>query len=258
MRKFLVITACQRTGTTALGSALGATGEFGHFGEIFHDAPDRTNSFVDWMRSKQKLWVDTFSPKGAQSTADEYFDFLAAASGEASPLVDIKLNSWMTFHPGWTYPAQKPFLMDYLQRRGAAFLYIRRRDLASQILSEFIARKVGKWHGITDGEATNVRLAVPVGEVRERALNIISAEKLVSASLAGAPRALAIWYEELYQNGIVSPDVTSFLNREFDLSLRELKPQIEKNAGDKSALVENYAEVLAAIREIEQTALRPL
>ena len=258
MKRFLVITAGQRTGTTALGSTLGETGKFHYFGEIFHDAPDREQSFVDWMRVTQKLWVDTFSLAGAEKTAEEYFEFLSSAAGDRVPLVDIKLNSWMTFHPGWTYPDQVPFLMDFLYSRGAAFLFLRRKNLTSQILSEFIARQVGKWHDVTDKDTSNVRFTVPVDVVEERATNIIAAEKLVATSLAGARSVLSIWYEDLYHDGKISSDVTTFLNREFGLSLEDLRPRMSKNAGDPSALVANYGAVVAAVREIERRTNRLL
>jgi hypothetical protein len=237
---------------------LGGTGDFRYFGEVFHDAPDRDLSFVDWMRQKQKLWVDTFSWEGAESTAEEYFEFLSADAGSASPLIDIKLNSWMTFHPGWYYPGQKPFLMDFLQRRGGVFLFLRRKDLASQILSEFVARQVGKWHSLTDEDASGLRFEVPLDEVRSRAANIIAAEKLVATSLGGTRKALSIWYEDLYQDGQIASNVVSFLNNEFGLSLTNLRPEITKNAGDKSVLVENFAAVASAIHEVERANLRLL
>ena len=258
MRRFLVITAGQRTGTTALGSTLGGTGAFRYFGEIFHDAPDRELSFVDWMRTKQKLWVDMFSREGAENTAEEYFEYLSDAAGDALPLVDIKLNSWMTFHPGWTYPDQVPFLLDFLYRHGAVFLFLRRKNLTSQILSEFVARHLGKWHDVTDKDTSNVRFTVPVDEIEERATNIIAAEKLVATSLAGARSVLSLCYEDLYQGGKISSDVTTFLNREFGLSLADLQPHMSKNAGDPSALVANYDAVVAAVREIERKTNRLL
>jgi len=256
MTRFLVITAGQRTGTTALGSALGRTGEFRYFGEIFHDAPNREHAFLGWMQSGNVQWADTISAGGAERIATDYFEYLEAMAKEKFPLVDVKLNSWMTFHPGWTYPDQRPFLLDFLLRQRAVFLFLRRRDLTGQILSEFIARHTGKWHDLEAHEAEGFSITVPVDLVKERALNIIAAEKMLAREFDRYSDALPIWYEDLYQDGNVGSDVVRFIEDRFGLSLGVVRPPIAKNAGEKSAVVANFDEIVACVKDLEEQTFR--
>jgi hypothetical protein len=248
MAKILIITAAQRSGTTTLGAALGASGFFKYFGEIFHEKPNWPLSFYDWARERSLPWHEVFAWNGAKRTFDQYIDAIEAASSGTPPLLDIKLNSWLTLHPAWAMPHQHPFLIHQMCGRGAAFLSIRRRDLAEQFASELIAREVGKWHDQVGADVEDVRIRVDMSQAAEHMRRTILAERLIRRAIgaSGAPY-LFIDYEDLYPEGQIAPSVRNFLAQHFaaELVKEPLEPPIAKNEGTKCELIENYGELVS-------------
>lgn len=247
----LCIVAAQRSGTTALQSALGASGQFENMKEIFHTGEQVSRGrFVDFARRHDLRLTDFAAHGDALRLTEAYVDFLIMEAGDKVPLIDIKFNSWLILQPFWAYPHQEPILMQVLKRRGAAFVFVRRRDLAGQVLSEQIARAYGIWHGVSEDEATRV-IDVDIDVVREQARLIVQAENFFGGLLSSHPRCRSVLYEEMYDDDRVNPDLAQFC---FTATGRTqdypLVTPIPKNAGRKSDQIANHARAVEVIESV--------
>ena len=251
LSQYLCIVAGQRAGTTALQGALGSTGKFLNFSEIFHtEPPNLRGTFLEFCRTRDIRVADMALESKTQQIAMEYLAHLRELADPKLPLLDIKLNSWHVIKPFWSYVHQTPFFMKVLMKNDAVFLFIRRRDIVEQILSEHIARSTEKWHGLEDGDLSG-QIEVNPNQVAGQARLILQSERFLYGCLRPSQRLLAIDYEDLYPDGFVNPRLLSALQSKLGISLpSELKPSIQKNAPDKRQIVANYDEVSQAIADV--------
>lgn len=249
--QYLCIIAGQRAGTTALQGALGSTGKFLNFSEIFHtEPPNMRGTFLEFCRSRDIRVADMATEPQTQAIALEYLAHLRQLADPKLPLLDIKLNSWHVIKPFWSYVHQTPFFMKVLMKNDALFLFIRRRNIVDQILSEHIARSTEKWHGLEEGDIAG-QIQVNPNQVAGQARLILQSELFLSGCLRSSNRLLAIDYEDLYQDGFVNPRLLSAMQSKLGISLpSSLKPSIQKNTPDKRQIVANYEEVSQAIADV--------
>ena len=244
------IIAGQRSGTTALQSALGATGKFENFKEVFHTTSwGHEGAFLKFAHERKVQLSRLATYASTMELIDEYLDYIEESAADKVALIDVKFNSWNVMQPFWTYPHQQPAFLESLKKRGAAFLFIRRRDLAAQILSEQIARKADTWHNLTDAD-TPESFDVSLDLVTNQARLISLAESFLHGFIRSYPQVCEIAYEDLYSDNAVSPAVTGFLAQCFDLSFEaDVVTPIRQNAGRKEVTISNYAEAAAAVAE---------
>jgi Stf0 sulphotransferase len=258
MDQYLCIIAGQRAGTTALQGALGSTGKFCNFREIFHtEPPVMSGTFLEYSRQRNLCVADMATEAQTREVALDYLTYLRNIAKQQLPLLDIKLNSWQVIKPFWSYVHEMPFFMHLLLKNGALFLFIRRRDIVEQVLSEQIARSADKWHGLEDrdiGGPIQIKPALVVGQARL----ILQSETFLLGCLGASSRLLAIDYEDLYPDGLVNPRLLLALQDNLDIDLPTfLKPSIKKNVPDKRRIVANYDEVSHAITDILKRFPRP-
>jgi len=249
--QYLCIVAGQRAGTTALQGALGSTGKFFNLSEIFHtEPPNMRGTFLEFCQTRDIRVADMATEAKTQEIALEYLAHLRKLADPKLPLLDIKLNSWHVIKPFWSYVHQTPFFMRVLMKNDALFLFIRRRNLVDQILSEHIARSTEKWHGLEEGDVVG-QIEVNTSQVASQARLILQSELFLAACLRPSNRMLAIDYEDLYQDGFVNPRLLSALQSRLGVDLpSSLKPSIQKNAPDKRQIVANYKEASQAITDV--------
>ena len=251
MSQYLCIVAGQRAGTTALQDALGSTGKFLNFSEIFHtEPPNMRGTFLEFCANRDIRVADMATETQTQKIALEYLTHLRNLANPKVPLLDIKLNSWHVIKPFWSYVHQTPFFMNVLMKNDSLFLFIRRRNIVDQILSEHIARSAEKWHGLEDGDIDG-QLQINPALVAGQARLILQSELFLSGCLRSSNRLVAIDYEDLYQGGLVNPRLLRALQSKLGVDLpSELKPSIQRNAPDKRQIVANYDEVSQAITAV--------
>jgi LPS sulfotransferase NodH len=251
MDGYLCIIAGQRAGTTALQSALGSTNKFFNFKEIFHtEAPIGPGVFLEYAAQRNLLVTDMATEEQARKVAIGYLAHLRSIANEQIPLMDVKLNSWHVIRPFWSYVHQVPFFMRVLLEEGAVFLFIRRRDVVGQVVSEQIARSAGKWHGL---EEADIGAQIPVNwnQVANQARLILQGETFFSSCLNASGRLIAVDYEDLYPDGFVNPRLLQALRDRLDIELpMTLKPPIKKNAPNKARVVSNYEEASRAVNDL--------
>jgi len=251
MSRYLCIIAGQRAGTTALQAALGSTGRFFNFSEIFHtEPPNNQGTFMEFCRENDLRIVDMATETQTQKIAVDYLAYLRNIAKPKLPLLDIKLNSWHVIKPFWGYVHKMPFFMNLLLKDGALFLFIRRRDVVEQVLSEQIARSADKWHGLEDGDIVE-QIQIKSALVANQARLIRQSETFLLGCLRSSSRLIAIDYEDLYPDGFVNPQLLRTLQDSLGVELPStLKPSIRKNAPEKRRIVANYDEVSKAITDI--------
>ncbi len=251
MSQYLCIVAGQRAGTTALQGALGSTGKFYNFREIFHTEPSiMTGAFLEFSKQRNLLVADMATEAETHKVALDYLTYLQDIAKQQLPLIDVKLNSWQVIKPFWSYVHQMPFFMNVLLKQGALFLFIRRRDIVEQVLSEQIARSADKWHGLQEGDILG-EIQVNSAIVASQARLILQGETFLLRCLGASDRLIAIDYEDLYPDSLVNPRLLLTLQDKLGINLPSiLNPSIKKNVPDKRRIVANYDEASQAITDI--------
>lgn len=253
--KFLCVVAGQRAGTTALHSALAATGLFYNFGEIFHtENSSRPGRFINFSRENKILLSDVATYDGAAKIANNYISHLKSISSGKIALIDVKFNSWRALNPFWMYIHQIPFFLDILiKKRECYFLFVRREDILEQVLSEQIARNARKWHGI-EKEDMDSPVTVNVDALRKQARLIIQSENYLWPIINRTGSAVSIRYEDLFhEDSVVNKNLALNIEDAFSLKFKnDLRPIIQKNAVNKRVAIANYDDAAAAVAEVEE------
>jgi len=251
MGSYLCIIAGQRAGTTALQGALGSTNKFYNFREIFHtEPPNGAGAFLEFAGQRNLLVADMATEEQARKVALDYLAHLRSIANEQIPLLDVKLNSWHVIRPFWSYVHQTPFFMRVLLEERAVFLFIRRRDIVGQVVSEQIARSAGKWHGLEEADI-GAQISVNWKQVANQARLILQSESFFSYCLNASGRLIAVDYEDLYPDGFVNPRLLRALEDKVEIELPTiLKPSIKKNVPDKTRVVSNYEEASQAVNNV--------
>ncbi|MDP8916292.1 MAG: Stf0 sulfotransferase family protein [Pseudomonadota bacterium] len=156
----LIITAFQRSGTTALGEQVGAMPDLAYWGEIFHpdgytaaesSAKLRLRPGANWFRFVE----DVLPPAHRSGPQDEaavreawrrYNVHLDRLGSGRRPVLDVKYNSWHHLQPVWAPIAGPPFLATLLHEQGGAYVHLVRGNVLAQALSEVFAHESGLWH----------------------------------------------------------------------------------------------------------------
>jgi LPS sulfotransferase NodH len=258
MSNLLCIVAGQRTGTTALRSALHSTGAFHNFGEIFQTTTTHhAGNFLAYAKNRHLEVAEMAMPEQARAVALDYLNSLAELAGARIPLIDVKLNSWQIIRPFWGYLHEPPSLMRILARQNCTFLFIRRRDLAAQIMSACLARSAGKWHELKQADV-RTPITLEIADVKQRAALILQSEAALLSFLSTYRRLISTYYEDLFVDNRLNGSVLSQLSAIMKIPLPEpRKLSLEKNDLNKKALVCNFDEVARAVADVVAEYGRP-
>src|ERR1700722_2972585 len=148
-QQIVCIVARQRSGTTALQANLAATGRLHNFGEIFQtEGVDKPGSFFGYCRSRQILFTDMFAPRFLPTLCAAYISHLRELAQGKHVLIDVKFNSWGVIRPAWRSLHEEPYFLQFLKKQDTLFVFIRREDLAEQIISTHIAKAHDQWQNL--------------------------------------------------------------------------------------------------------------
>lgn len=155
----ILITAFQRSGTTALGEQIGAARDFAYWGEVFH--PEgyvgqeralalRLRPSANFFRvlEEGEPGLRTGPPSEQRQAAiwKQYVERLGVLSPGRRPVIDVKYNSLHNLQPVWSPPGARPLLLDLVRLTGGVVVHLVRRDTLAQILSEIFAYESDVWH----------------------------------------------------------------------------------------------------------------
>lgn len=248
----ICITAAQRAGTTALQHALDATGSIVNYGEIFHTDPQRVPKpdlmFLNFTRANNIGFADIMIADSAKRIADQYIALLECDAHPKFALIDVKFNSWPILSPAWRYHSREPFFFECLKQHGAVFVFIWRENLAEQILSDFLFRKIGILHNLDEEHVGRQTFEAPVQQLKWLAINICRSEAYMYSYLQSYAQKIIIKYEDLFHGGILTDRFKTAFAKFVDASfpngrLGEIRP----NTVDKQRIISNYDEAATAI-----------
>lgn len=264
----LVITAFQRSGTTALGEQLGGDPGHAYWGEIFHpegyraaelSAKLRLRSAANWFRFAD----DHLPPEFKTGPQDEtlrgrawgrYDEHLRELGSGRRPVLDIKYNSWHHLEPVWSSIGERPFFFSLLAQRGAVFAHLVRANVLAQALSEVFAFESGLWHrnvGQTlDTEA--LRFSADVEGLLARMRTSRRESELIRQWLRPFPHAELVYEQAFDDQGAISGGTRMAL-AELGISLEAggRGPVLGRIGQDPRAWLANREEVVAALSETE-------
>jgi len=249
-RHIICVTAGQRAGTNAFRKSLSNTGRIHDVGEVFNTATlDWPGNFFTYCRERNIGFGDVLSGWDAENLCKGYVSTLRELAGEAHLLFDVKFNSWGQIRAPWSYLHQEPYFLQHLKNHEAKIVFIWRRDMVAQIISDRIAAAVGKWHNIKS-EHISAPVVLDVEENRLLAQLMCQSELYFWENLKTYPHTLLLCYENLFSDRALSPDIRArvceFFGETYDF--RE-SGYYHRNEIDKEAVVSNYAEVAEAVAQ---------
>lgn len=250
-QEIFCIVAGQRSGTTALRSLLSGTGRFADLGEIFDTSTmAQPELFFGYCR-RQKIGIaDILSGPDAERLCKDYVGMLRGLSVGKHLLIDVKFNSWGEMRMPWTFLHQEPFFLSQLKWRGAKFVFVWRKDIVAQVLSDRVSEKLGKWHNITPADAV-APFALDVDRIRRRAELLCQSERYFFRNMRNTKNVAVLCYETLFdEKGFLAPAArTKLASLAGEPLVFAEEPLYRRNDIDKRALVTNYDEIAAAIRD---------
>lgn len=256
-QQIVCIVARQRSGTTALQANLAATGRLHNFGEIFHtDRVDKPGSFFGYCASQRILLSDAFAPRYLPELCTSYVAHLRDLAGQKHVLIDVKFNSWGVIRPAWRYLHEEPYFLQFLKKQEALFIFIRREDVAEQIVSSHVAKAHDQWQNLEAEDAVTMS-DVNIGKAVREARLICQSEALLWGRLKKYGHRVHFTYEDLYVEGNLAATAKEAIARELgeDLQFPETSP-IRKSEIDKAANIKNYDVAREAIRQASEKASR--
>jgi hypothetical protein len=257
-QRVICITAAQRAGTTALQYALKDAGVV-NFGEVFHNEPleESIGSFLSFARTHDLRITDVSTRSATAAVAERYLDWLRETAAPRDLLIDVKLNSWFALSPWWQYSRSEPVFLNRLKNARAVIIFIWRENLADQLLSQFIAREVGVWHNLTPAKIAGRTFNAPIEWLKGLARQVVDAEIDMLNHLRDYPAKVMVRYEDLFDHGFLSAAFCASFTKVAGIALSADTPvAIRQTAIQKPDTIENYEEVISAIRPLAENRLR--
>ena len=250
-RQIVCVTAGQRSGTTALRSFISGAGAFADLGEVFDTAiMDSEQSYFGYCRDRKILLSDILSGPDAEKLCKGFIAELSRIAHPKHLLLDVKFNSWGEIRMPWTYMHQEPFFLSQLKWRSAKFIFVWRRDLVAQILSDRVSERVGKWHNLEASDAIDP-FELDADKMRNRAALLCMSEKYFYNNLSTYAACVFLCYDDLFNpdgglRAAARSAISGLVGEPLDFPDRSA---YFKNRLDHRAMVSNYPQVVAAINE---------
>ncbi len=245
--RILCVVSNARSGSTALRSALAASGRIKDFGEIFHN--DRALTafpFLDYLERWPDPLLAMIDWSECSKISQSYVRQLAFESFGQMPLIDVKHNAWNLLKPLWQFPHDEPLFMTALKSERAMFVQLRRENLAEQIISYVLAMDTQKWHAqATEGDVPEHlrRRRLDPALVRRLCGLFDHAEALTEELLADYRHRLVLTYETTFVGGVLTPEAASRLSGATGLEIVPGALDQRPNLIDKIEMISNYDEV---------------
>lgn len=269
MAEPIIICGQQRSGTTALQSALSRVDGVRNFGEIFQfhkplieGAP---HNFYYYVNNVRGGWVAITSFAQAEEELKRYFDYLGQLADGSYFVADIKYNLWHHFAPGWLNSMGRPFMMEYFKKKQVPLIHVVRRDTFRQFVSQEFAGRAQKWH-YTSGSESAPEIShfdLNCGELAEHFEMVDGNVALFRKRLSGYSRAEELVYEELFDGTQLRPGAKAKLRRILPgWVVDRAESHFVKPAVDQMAKIGNAGSVIDYFRHTKygvmvMDALRP-
>jgi hypothetical protein len=251
-QEILCLIAGQRSGTTALRDLIAATGGFADLAEIFDTAAiDQPTSYFGYCRERTLKVTDVMSGPDAERLCKDYIGLLRATAADRHVLIDVKFNSWGEIRMPWTYMHQEPFFLSQLKWMRTKFLFVWRRDIVAQVLSDRISDHIGKWHNLEPGDATE-GFVLNKDKIRMRAKLLCQSEQYFYQNMKQYDECIFLCYEDMFDDderltADARDKISGLMNERYVFPDRG---SYHRNRIEKSLVVENHAELAAIIGDV--------
>jgi len=251
--RFFVICAQQRSGTTALGKALGRTSTIETYAEIFHDKSggDPRNYFEFLKIDDSNLQYLRYpSQDNRKILFGKYLNYLHNLGRKKHIVLDIKYNSWHNFDSIWHSPMAPPVLLDFFKSENVNIIHVQRRNLVSQYVSLAYSDASGKYfYTETDRNESDTSKSIYIDtKLLLNSLLVTQAtQNLFRSFLRNYPNSLDLYYDEIYNGQRVASEATEKLRSIFHFEDSELTTDQIMTPRRPASAVSNREEVLAAL-----------
>jgi hypothetical protein len=266
--RICAIVGMQRSGTTALGRAIGAKTGCICAGEIFHavrgpeDDPDH-EKFLTWPQANFFRFRESLlGPRPAlsyPSVANQteiwtrYVDHLRSLTDATLIIIDVKCNSVHHLNPVWQDALGQPALFKLLRAAGTPLIHMRRGNLLAQTISEIVANKQRRWHAAVGEQITDQAVAPQAFNAKLVKQALLAKRNNIRhfvALLSAYPRRLNLDYETTFDSlgqiqGAVKDQLSALFNRDMSDIQTDLRKIGTPNVAD---MIANPAEILAAFQ----------
>ncbi len=251
-QRIVCLVAGQRCGTNALRNIVTDTDKFANLGEIFNTATlDWPGNFFSYCCQRNVRIGDILSGHDAERFCKDYVATLREAAGEKHVLLDVKFNSWGELRVPWTFMHQEPYFLRHLKNQEARMIFIWRKDLVAQVLSDRIADRIKKWHNI---KVENVMepFDLDIEENRDLAKQLCLSEAYFFDRLKAYPHKLVYCYETIFNSAgaleeTAKSKLCAFMGEPYRL---RNSGYYHRNQINKEQVVANFTEVAAAIADV--------
>jgi LPS sulfotransferase NodH len=258
-KRVICVLSNPRSGSTALRSALSASGVIRDFGEIFHNDRALTSfPFLDYLERRSDPLSTILDYDGCEEISYAYLHQLGFETQGLRALIDIKHNSWGVLRPLWQYPHDEPLFLSALKAEQAIFIQLARQSLADQVISYYVATNTQVWHAQlqTDDIPRNI-LGRSLEPALARRLCFLfeRAERLTDSFLADYPYCISLTYETIFSDGALTVQAAVQLGEALGAPVRSTLLPMKRNMVAKQEIVSNY-EQICEIAEAVRAACR--
>ncbi|NBB80552.1 MAG: hypothetical protein GVY36_14100 [Verrucomicrobia bacterium] len=256
MAEPIIICGQQRSGTTALQSALAHVDGVRNLGEVFQFhgplVENAAHNFYYYVNNVRGGWTALTSAEEAESELEKFLHYLETLVAGSHFVIDIKYNLWHHFSPGWFNIYGRPFMLEYFKKRGFPIIHVERKNLFRQFVSHEFASRARKWHYHEESSEIPKIPAfdLNIEELSEYFEMVDGNQALFRKRLKNYPKAVHLTYEDLFDGRALRPESERKLRRVLPgWILAEAESRFIKPAVDPVRWVKNGEAVIDAFRQ---------
>ena len=265
MKKFCIVLAGQRTGSTGLGRGLAQLADFRWVSEIFHsDFADpaidldsesdivKGSNFFNFRYYQCRLDPTLTMPSemNQKYLFQEYLKFLENRFDKRGFIIDIKYNSWHHLNTYDLWPESAPFLLKMVCQAEFPILHLIRENLFAQYCSHELAIKSNRWQRLSGEAQITGTLTLDLKEATSFMNQMERQAALFQSFLVGYEPYHVLKYEEIFEDDHLSNDVVQYFSELFSCDPKRQAPiPVKKATPHLSKVVENISEVLEYFKE---------
>jgi hypothetical protein len=253
-----LLIARQRTGTGALGSALGQHPGVSFRGEVFHpEAIDSEENFFHFLRASSKSLEELLLP---QHALENFKQFVAATTPTGQlPLIDVKYNSLHLLQQAWRGPEEAPCILQYCGQNNFPIIRLS-RNLLEVFVSARLAEINNVWHASPTDKIDVTSVTVDFEQLVEFLKVSTAEDQMVDYWLNNYPRLLTVNYADLFDSsGILNSETGDAICDLLDLPHHPqmISAWTKQAPSSLKKSVANYEELAISLRNTHYRELLP-
>lgn len=259
-KPLIVLTARQRTGTTALSESLGGGPVIFSAGEVFHhkwDSPageqekyrlqKACNYFeyrLEKLREEPELNIPTLANQ--RTLLHGFLNRLSESTDKPCVLISIKYNSVHHFEPFYSTPGVSSHFLFLVRELNAAIIHLKRPAYFDRYCSERMASQSGIWHAergrtlAEESDALEIDCTAALRDMQESAR--LNAE--FDRYLRSHKRCLVLKYGDVFAGHGLSPGTAADIDALIGTRAEAAPVRLSKVVPPLWKIVSNREEVM--------------